>query len=250
MAWLRHLYDGWRGRVADHAPRRLRSTTSGPPGSSTCPASTTIWCCSSNSAPTRSGRPSAPERPDRDLLGDHRRFGYDDCPGHPTWLEPAEWLGAPLAGRYPPPSRREQPTARLHSQLDVGAFSQSTKVRGREPIRINPIDRRGARHRRATWSACFNDRGSCLAGAAVTDTVRPARVQLSTVAWYDPLDPADPDADVCPRQPERPHVPIAAPLSSPRGARDSTRSWTVERWTARCRRSAPTIRPPMERRDH
>ena len=20
-------------------------------------------------------------------------FGYDDCPGHPAWLEPAEWLG-------------------------------------------------------------------------------------------------------------------------------------------------------------
>ena len=21
-------------------------------------------------------------------------FGYDDCPGHPAWIEPAEWLGA------------------------------------------------------------------------------------------------------------------------------------------------------------
>ena len=20
-------------------------------------------------------------------------FGYDDCPGHPVWLEPCEWLG-------------------------------------------------------------------------------------------------------------------------------------------------------------
>src|SRR3712207_8629303 len=23
-------------------------------------------------------------------------FGYEDCAGHPTWLEPGEWLGADL----------------------------------------------------------------------------------------------------------------------------------------------------------
>jgi biotin/methionine sulfoxide reductase len=40
----------------------------------------------------------------------------------------------------------------------------------------------------------FNGRGSCLAGAVVTDAVRPSVVQLATGAWYDPLDPADPDA--------------------------------------------------------
>ena len=28
-------------------------------------------------------------------------FGYDDCPGHPTWLEPSEWLGSKLAIRHP-----------------------------------------------------------------------------------------------------------------------------------------------------
>src|SRR2546428_3891210 len=33
-----------------------------------------------------------------------------------------------------------------------------------------------------------------LAGAVLTDTVRPRVAQLSTGAWYDPLDPADPDA--------------------------------------------------------
>ena len=41
-------------------------------------------------------------------------FGYDDCPGHPTWLEPGEWLGGRLARRYPlwsPTSRRRACTA-------------------------------------------------------------------------------------------------------------------------------------------
>jgi biotin/methionine sulfoxide reductase len=35
----------------------------------------------------------------------------------------------------------------------------------------------------------FNDRGSCLAGAVVTEAVRPRVVQLSTGAWFDPDHP-------------------------------------------------------------
>jgi anaerobic selenocysteine-containing dehydrogenase len=37
----------------------------------------------------------------------------------------------------------------------------------------------------------YNDRGSCLAGAVVTDAIRPRVVQLSTGAWFDPLDSAE-----------------------------------------------------------
>ena len=40
----------------------------------------------------------------------------------------------------------------------------------------------------------FNDRGACLAGLVVDDRLRRGVVQLSTGAWYDPEDPADPDA--------------------------------------------------------
>ena len=35
----------------------------------------------------------------------------------------------------------------------------------------------------------FNDRGQCLAGAVVSDEIRPGVVRLSTGAWYDPLTP-------------------------------------------------------------
>jgi biotin/methionine sulfoxide reductase len=34
----------------------------------------------------------------------------------------------------------------------------------------------------------YNGRGACLAGAVVSDAVRPGVVQLATGAWYDPLD--------------------------------------------------------------
>ena len=36
----------------------------------------------------------------------------------------------------------------------------------------------------------FNHRGACLAGAIVSDAVRPGVLQLATGAWYDPIDPA------------------------------------------------------------
>lgn len=37
----------------------------------------------------------------------------------------------------------------------------------------------------------FNDRGACLAGAIVSDDVRPGVVQLATGAWYDPEVPGE-----------------------------------------------------------
>ena len=40
------------------------------------------------------------------------------------------------------------------------------------------------------WSSS-NRGGACLAGAVVTDTIRPGVVQLATGAWFDPLDPAE-----------------------------------------------------------
>jgi biotin/methionine sulfoxide reductase len=36
----------------------------------------------------------------------------------------------------------------------------------------------------------YNNRGACLAGALVTEAVRPSVIQLSTGAWFDPLNPA------------------------------------------------------------
>ncbi|MDX1402655.1 MAG: molybdopterin-dependent oxidoreductase, partial [Kiloniellales bacterium] len=67
-------------------------------------------------------------------------FGYDDCPGHPMWLEPQEWLGGEGAQTYPLHLVSNQPTTRLHSQLDCGAVSLESKINGREPVMIHPED--------------------------------------------------------------------------------------------------------------
>jgi biotin/methionine sulfoxide reductase len=121
-------------------------------------------------------------------------FGYGDCAGHPRWFEPTEWLGGPRAARFPLHLLANQPAARLHSQLDGGAASQKSKVAGREPIRINPADADARGLRAGDVVRVFNDRGACLAGVVLDERVRPQVVQLSTGAWFDPADPANPDA--------------------------------------------------------
>jgi biotin/methionine sulfoxide reductase len=117
-------------------------------------------------------------------------FGYPDCPGHPAWLPPSEGLGTLAAARYPLCLIANQPATRLHSQLDFGATSQAAKIHGREPVRLNKEDAAARGIRDGDIVRLYNDRGSCLAGAVLGDSVRPGVAQLSTGAWYDPEDPA------------------------------------------------------------
>ncbi|HEX7307175.1 molybdopterin-dependent oxidoreductase, partial [Lentzea sp.] len=116
-------------------------------------------------------------------------FGYDDCAGHPKWFEPVEWLGAELAERFPLHLVSNQPASRLHSQYDNGGHSLGSKIRGREPVTINPSDAAARGIENGMIVRVHNDRGSCLAGAILSDDVMPGVVQLSTGAWWDPVEP-------------------------------------------------------------
>ena len=109
-------------------------------------------------------------------------FALPDCPGHPAWLEPAEWLGQ-ADGRLHLLS--DQPARKLHSQLDASPYVAQAKRHGREPIDINPIDaaRRGIAD--GDLVEVFNPRGTCLSAARVTEAVMPGVVRLSTGAWFD-----------------------------------------------------------------
>jgi biotin/methionine sulfoxide reductase len=119
-------------------------------------------------------------------------FGYDDCPGHPAFMPSTE----PPSARHPLTLIANQPSTRLHSQLDFGHHSQASKVRGREPVRLNPGDAQARGIGDGDIVRLFNDRGACLAGARLSDRVMPGIVQLSTGAWYDP-DPAGGDQPIC-----------------------------------------------------
>jgi len=115
-----------------------------------------------------------------------------DCPAHPTWMEPREWLGGQGADRFPLHLLSDQPGARLHSQLDGGRHSQEGKVGGREPCVLNVDDAAARGIKAGDTVRVFNDRGSCLAGAVLSEKLRPGCIKLSTGAWFDPERAGDP----------------------------------------------------------
>ena len=123
------------------------------------------------------------------------KFDYDDCPPHPTWLEPIEWLGRTDAeGQLHLISN--QPSTKLHSQLDHGSHSRAAKIEGREPIMLNPHDAKARGIGSGDLVRVFNDRGTCVCGVIVDDHIRPGVAQLSTGAWFDP-DAGDGSSGLC-----------------------------------------------------
>lgn len=114
-------------------------------------------------------------------------FGYDDCPPHPTWLEPAEWIGN--ADEYPLHMISNQPKTRLHSQWDQGETSLKGKVDGREQIGMHPSDAAERDLSQGDLVRVFNNRGATLASVAIRDDLVERVVQLPTGAWWDPEKP-------------------------------------------------------------
>lgn len=116
-------------------------------------------------------------------------FGYDDCPGHPVWMEPLEWLGSEKAKTYPLHMISNQPAGKLHSQMDFAGESLHLKVKGREPVILHPDDakRRGIGHHDIV--RVFNERGATLAAAVISHGILPGVICLATGAWYDPIEP-------------------------------------------------------------
>ena len=120
-------------------------------------------------------------------------FDYDDCPGHPAWIEPYEWLGSDDK-RWPLHLISNQPKTKLHSQIDHGSQSKASKVQGREPVHIHPKNASERNIKDGDIILIFNDRGACLGGVVLDPALRPGVIQMSTGAWYDPLDPAKPNS--------------------------------------------------------
>jgi biotin/methionine sulfoxide reductase len=193
MDWLRHLYDVSRQRASRDgaempdfdgfwARGRVTLARRGPPQ---------VMFAKFRADPERNALTTPSGR--IEIFSERiAGFGYADCPGHPVWRPGKEWLGAPLAMRFPLHLVSNQPTTRLHSQLDPGVTSRSSKIKGREPARLNPLDAAARGIGDGDVIRVFNDRGACLAGVIVSDTVMPGAIQLSTGAWFDPTTPGAP----------------------------------------------------------
>jgi biotin/methionine sulfoxide reductase len=190
MGWVRHLYEMAREQAAQH---RLN-----------WPDFETFWAEGQVAVPLpdrptvlyeafRADPEANPLKTPSGKIEIHSEtvagFGYDDCPGHATWLRPSEWLGSGLAHTYPLHMLSSQPKTRLHSQLDQGRTAQADKISGREPVYISRVDAAARGISDGDVVRLFNGRGEVLAGARLTEALRPGVVHLPTGAWYDPAEP-------------------------------------------------------------
>ncbi len=113
------------------------------------------------------------------------RLGYGDCPPHPAWIAPQEWLGATShADEFHLISN--QPTGRLHSQLETGPASMADKRNGREQVRLHPDDALRLGLIDGHIARLWNARGACLATVLISSAVRPGVAVLPTGAWFTP----------------------------------------------------------------
>ncbi|WP_079132630.1 molybdopterin-dependent oxidoreductase [Streptomyces nanshensis] len=204
--WLEHLYGRWRDGL-----RAPRDGVPGVRGVLDVPEFEEFWAA---------GEYRLPDGPrEFTLFEDFRRdprqaplgtpsgrieitsaavaaLGLDDCPGHPAWIEPAadagsgdrsEDAGQGEAGRHPLVLIANQPESRLHSQHDGGPVSLGGKVAGREPLTVHPDDAAARGIHAGDVVRVFNDRGAVLAGAVISDAVRPGVLRLPVGAWFDPV---------------------------------------------------------------
>lgn len=114
-------------------------------------------------------------------------FGYADCPGHPTWLEPDEWHGN--AGQGQLQLLSAHPAHRLHSQLNSTSLRRRYAVADREPLTLHPLDAQARGINDGDLVRVWNTRGQVLAGAVVSENIRPGVICLHEGAWPD-LEPA------------------------------------------------------------
>ncbi len=118
-------------------------------------------------------------------------FKYSDCPGHATWITPSEWLGKSGIDSEMLHLISNQPSSKLHSQLDHGSYSRANKVNGREVLRVNPDDAGKHNIQDGETVRVFNERGAFLATAKLDNCLRKGVLQIATGAWLDPLNPME-----------------------------------------------------------
>ncbi len=119
------------------------------------------------------------------------KFKYDDCPPHPTWMEPIEWLGSKKAKRYPLHMVSSHPKFRLHSQLDNTWLRSLYEINDREPMWINPKDAERYGIKENDLVMVHNKRGKLLVSAVITDRIREGVILVHEGAWYDPDKPGE-----------------------------------------------------------
>jgi biotin/methionine sulfoxide reductase len=191
MGWVRHLYDDVRNRINASGGNLPDFETFWETGHVEIPEVPLVPAFSA----LRADPEANPLRTESGKLVLYSRTleacAYPDCPPHPAWMEPTEWLGAAKRKSYPFHLISAQPNGRLHSQLDWGRVSQGEKQSGREAMLISPDDAKRVGLKDGDTALLRNARGRCLAGVRVSADIRPGVAVLPTGAWWNPIETAE-----------------------------------------------------------
>ncbi|EMX9262345.1 biotin sulfoxide reductase [Escherichia coli] len=110
-------------------------------------------------------------------------YAYPDCPGHPMWLEPDEWQGNAEPEQLQVLSAH--PAHRLHSQLNYSSLRELYAVANREPVTIHPDDAQARGIQDGDIVRLWNARGQILAGAVISEGIKPGVICIHEGAWPD-----------------------------------------------------------------
>ncbi|QCO55586.1 trimethylamine-N-oxide reductase [Pseudorhodobacter turbinis] len=113
---------------------------------------------------------------------DFAKLEIEDCPGMPMWMEKHEYLGNAKKGQLHVVS--PHPWFRLHSQMDQSEkLRELYKIQGREPVRINTEDAASRGIEDGDLVELYNDRGTVIAGAVISDEIMKGVVSIYEGAW-------------------------------------------------------------------
>ncbi|MEM8698785.1 MAG: molybdopterin-dependent oxidoreductase, partial [Pseudomonadota bacterium] len=192
MGWLRWIYDRAAAQTLERTGEHL-------------PEFETFWATGHAALPTRGDHVHLAEfRADPEAHPLKTSSGklvlwsemlaeraYTDCPAHPAWLEPPEWLGAERAAAHPFHLISAQPQNKLHSQIVWSERTAGDLEGGRAALTLHPEDAAELGLKPGDVALVSNERGGCLAGVRVSDTVRRRVALLPTGAWFHPVETTD-----------------------------------------------------------
>ncbi|KPC54586.1 Dimethyl sulfoxide/trimethylamine N-oxide reductase precursor [Amantichitinum ursilacus] len=110
------------------------------------------------------------------------KMGLADCPPMPKFLEPEEYLGNAKPGQLHVVS--PHPFYRVHSQMDnAEPLRKLYTVQGREPLVINRQDAQARGIEDGDIVELYNERGTIVVGARLSDKIMPGVVSIQEGAW-------------------------------------------------------------------
>ncbi|OBT26393.1 trimethylamine N-oxide reductase I catalytic subunit [Vibrio tasmaniensis] len=118
-------------------------------------------------------------------------YQLEDCPAHPTWLEPTEYTGNAKDGELQ--LMTAHAAHRLHSQFNYAKIREQYAIADREPISIHPEDAKVRGIKTGDLVRAHNGRGQVLVGALVTDGIKQGSVCIHEGGWPD----LDKDSGLC-----------------------------------------------------